>query len=168
MTDTSTIDALLRRHAAAAPATTAVIDPENRLSYAELDQTSRELATRLITAGIRKGTRVGVLLPNAVTWVQLACAITRIGAVLVPLSTLLRGGELSAQLRTAAVQHVITTTEFRGRRYPEGSMPWTAPGSPPCNASGPIATFWRSTPAVCPTVSSPRSPPRCAPPTPWR
>ncbi|CAJ1579536.1 class I adenylate-forming enzyme family protein [[Mycobacterium] wendilense] len=119
MTDTSTIDALLRRHAAAAPATTAVIDPENRLSYAELDQTSRELATRLITAGIRKGTRVGVLLPNAVTWVQLACAITRIGAVLVPLSTLLRGGELSAQLRTAAVQHVITTTEFRGRRYPE-------------------------------------------------
>jgi len=43
----------------------------------------------------------------------------RIGAVLVPLSTLLSGRELSAQLRTASVQHLITVEEFRGNCYLE-------------------------------------------------
>lgn len=112
-----TIDAVLRRHSAAIPDQTAVVDPETRLSYRDLEATSARLAARLVAAGIRKGTRVGVLLPNSATWVQLACALTRIGAVLVPLSTLLRGGELTAQLRVAAVQHVITAAEFRGRRF---------------------------------------------------
>jgi acyl-CoA synthetase (AMP-forming)/AMP-acid ligase II len=37
--------------------------------------------------------------------------------VLVPLSTLLTGGELVAQLRAASVQWLVGVEEFRGRRY---------------------------------------------------
>jgi acyl-CoA synthetase (AMP-forming)/AMP-acid ligase II len=44
-------------------------------------------------------------------------AVMRIGAVLVPLSTLLRPPELIAQLRTASVTHVILVPEFRQRSY---------------------------------------------------
>lgn len=112
-----TMDSVLRHWSAAAPEKAAVVDPEARLSYRDLDLSSARLAAGLITAGVSKGTRVGLLLPNGVAWIQLACALTRIGAVLVPLSTLLRPRELAAQLRTAAVQHLITTVEFRGRRY---------------------------------------------------
>ena len=68
-----------------------VIDPACRLSYHELDVTTRDLAAVFIEAGVGKGTRVGLVMPNGVRWVQIAIALTRIGAVLVPLSTLLAG-----------------------------------------------------------------------------
>ncbi len=94
-----------------------VIDPDDRLSYRELDQSTRALAARLIAAGITKGTRVGLVMPNGTRWVQIALAVTRIGAILVPLSTLLRPPELVAQLQTASVQYLIAVEEFRGHRY---------------------------------------------------
>ena len=56
-------------------------------------------------------------MPNSARWVQVAIALTRIGAVLVPLSTLLAAGELVAQLRAAAVQFLVSVEEFRGHRY---------------------------------------------------
>ena len=59
----------------------------------------------------------GLVMPNSVRWVQIAIALTRIGAVLVPLSTLLQAGELVAQLRTASVQFLVSVEEFRGHRY---------------------------------------------------
>ena len=94
-----------------------VIDPESRISYAELDGTTRALAAAFIEAGVGKGTRVGLIMPNRVQWVQIAVALTRIGAVLVPLSTLLQPPELVAQLRAASVQVLIAVEEFRGHRY---------------------------------------------------
>lgn len=112
-----TVDGLLREHARAFPTKDAVVDPGERLSYDELDAQTRELAAGFIDAGINKGTRVGLIMPNGVAWVRIALALTRIGAVVVPLSTLLTPPELLAALRTASVQHLITVDEFRGRRY---------------------------------------------------
>src|SRR5690625_4800417 len=117
MADPMTIDALLRARAAAAAHKPAVIDPTTRLSYRDLDASSRELSAVLVQAGVGKGTRVGLIMPNGVDWVRIATAVTRIGAVLVPLSTLLTGPELVAQLRSAAVQFLISVEEFRGHRY---------------------------------------------------
>ena len=94
-----------------------VIDQKSQLRYNELDATTKELAAALIEAGIVKGTRVGLIMPNGVRWVQIAIAVTRIGAVLVPLSTLLQPRELAAQLQTASVQFLISVEEFRGHRY---------------------------------------------------
>jgi acyl-CoA synthetase (AMP-forming)/AMP-acid ligase II len=112
-----TVDSLVRLRASRQPDKTTVIDPDGRLSYLELDSTTHDLAAALIDAGIGKGTRVGLMMPNCVRWVQIAIALTRIGAVLVPLSTLLRARELVAQLRTASVQVLISVEEFRGHRY---------------------------------------------------
>ncbi|ARR77096.1 hypothetical protein MOTT12_01432 [Mycobacterium intracellulare subsp. yongonense] len=107
-----------------------VIDPTSRLSYRELDSTTRELAAVFVEAGVGKGSRVGLIMPNGTRWVQIAVALTRIGAVLVPLSTLLQAGELVAQLRVAAVQFLVSVEEFRGHRYlddlkavPESEIP---------------------------------------------
>ncbi|MDR3661492.1 MAG: class I adenylate-forming enzyme family protein [Mycobacterium sp.] len=114
---TDTIDGLLRLRATVDPDKVAVVDPEQRITYRELDSSTRALAAVLVQAGIGKGTRVGLIMPNGVRWVQLALAVTRIGGVLVPLSTLLAPGELAAQLRVAAVQVLISVYEFRGHRY---------------------------------------------------
>ena len=113
----STIDDLVRSRAAQHGAKPMVIDPASRVGYHELDATTRELAAALVDAGVGKGTRVGLIMPNSARWVQVAVAVTRIGAVLVPLSTLLRAGELAAQLRTASVQFLVSVAEFRGHRY---------------------------------------------------
>ncbi|GFG95010.1 class I adenylate-forming enzyme family protein [Mycobacterium timonense] len=113
----STIDQLVRLRAQHDADTPMVIDPTARISYRELDTTTRDLAAAFVEAGVGKGSRVGLIMPNGTRWVQIAIALTRIGAVLVPLSTLLQPGELVAQLRVAAVQFLVSVEEFRGHRY---------------------------------------------------
>src|SRR5262249_7004798 len=112
-----TIDELVRLRAAHDGDKPMVIDPASRVSYRELDTTTADLAARFVEAGVSTGTRVGLIMPNSTRWVQVAIALTRIGAVLVPLSTLLQAGELVAQLRVAAVQFLVSVEEFRGHRY---------------------------------------------------
>jgi acyl-CoA synthetase (AMP-forming)/AMP-acid ligase II len=114
-----TIDELVRLQSGHQDAKPMVIDPDRRLSYRDLDGATRDLAASFIDAGVVKGTRVGLVMPNGVRWVQIAIALTRIGAVLVPLSTLLPARELVAQLRTASVQVLISVEEFRGHHYLE-------------------------------------------------
>ncbi len=105
-----------------------VIDPDSRISYAELDETTRALAAAFVDAGVGKGTRVGLIMPNRVRWVQIAVALTRIGAVLVPLSTLLQPPELVAQLRAASVQFLVAS---RSSAAIATSTTWPALPTPP-------------------------------------
>ena len=57
-------------------------------------------------------------MPNGVRWVQIAIALTRIGAVLVPLSTLLqRRANSSRSCGSPSVQYLVAVEEFRGHRY---------------------------------------------------
>ena len=121
--DPSTIDQLVRLRAAQHASKPMVIDPVTLINYAELDATTRELAAAFIDAGVTKGTRVGLIMPNSVRWVQIAVALTRIGAVLVPLSTLLQTPELVTQLRVASVQFLVTVEEFRGHHYLDDVRP---------------------------------------------
>lgn len=112
-----TIDRLVRSRAAQHGAKPMVIDPASRISYRELESTTSDLAAAFVEAGVGKGTRIGLIMPNSARWVQVAVALTRIGAVLVPLSTLLQAGELAAQLRAASVQFLLSVEEFRGHHY---------------------------------------------------
>lgn len=95
----------------------ALVDDDDAITWSALDDASRVLASALVRAGVSKGDRVGVLLPNGIAWATVAFAATRIGAVLVPLSTLLRPPELLAQLHIAAVSHLVVARTFRGRAY---------------------------------------------------
>jgi acyl-CoA synthetase (AMP-forming)/AMP-acid ligase II len=113
----NTIDRLIRLRATEHSDKPMVIDTATRISYAELDATTHDMAAAFVAAGVTKGTRVGLIMPNGVRWVQTAVALTRIGAVLVPLSTLLAPRELVAQLRVASVEILLAVEEFRGHRY---------------------------------------------------
>ena len=103
---------LLRRNRGDKPV---LVTEDRSLTHAELDDDSRALAARL--AGVGKGTRVGLLCPNGIEWAVIAAAVWRRGAVLVPLSTMLRPPELEAQLRAAEVTHLVCARSFRGRAY---------------------------------------------------
>ena len=112
-----TIPALLTQRAAADPQLEAIVDDNTRVTYAELDRRSADRATWLVASGVNKGHRVALSMPNSIEWAVNACAIMRIGAVLVPLSTLLRTPERCAQLEVAGVRHLIAASSFRGRDY---------------------------------------------------
>ena len=102
-----TVPALVRRWSAEIPDTEFVVTEEARITFRELDARTWALAGGFVSRGIAKGTRVGLLMPNGVDWAVAAISLMRMGAVLVPLSTLLRPPELEAQLRVAAVDHLV-------------------------------------------------------------
>jgi len=115
--EAETIPSLLARRGAQDGDLRALVTLDEAVTYAEIDDMSAALATRLVADGVVKGDRVGLLAPNGIEWAAIGLAVMRIGAVLVPFSTLLRPPELLAQLTTAHVSHFVTATEFRGRRY---------------------------------------------------
>jgi acyl-CoA synthetase (AMP-forming)/AMP-acid ligase II len=115
--EAKTIPALLARRATRDRDLQALVTLDEAVTYAEIDDMSAALAARLVADGVVKGDRVGLLAPNGIQWAAIGFAVMRIGAVLVPLSTLLRPPELLAQLTTANVSHLVTAAEFRGRRY---------------------------------------------------
>ncbi len=112
-----TVPAFLAHRAASSGETIALVHDETSISYAELDLRSRELAGRLVAAGIGKHARIALLAPNGIDWAVIAYAALRVGAVLVPLSTLLRPPELVAQLRQASISHLVAIPGYRGRDY---------------------------------------------------
>jgi len=115
--DLWTIPQLMARRRAHDPQRQALVSDDSAITYAELDDASRALAARLVRDGVAKGDRVGLLMENGVDWATVALAVMRIGAVLVPLSTLLRPPELQAQLAVASVSTLVTVRSYRGRAY---------------------------------------------------
>src|SRR6188508_1875612 len=65
----------------------AIVGEGRRLTYRTLDAEARRWAARLVALGVGKGGRVGLLLGNGPTWLSVFAAVTRLGAVAVPLST---------------------------------------------------------------------------------
>ena len=64
-----------------------IVAGEERLSFADLDLWSEQLAHALASRGIRKGDRVGIAMRNCPSWVVSYMAIAKAGAV----ATLLNG-----------------------------------------------------------------------------
>jgi acyl-CoA synthetase (AMP-forming)/AMP-acid ligase II len=128
-----TVPELLRRNSARYAAKPVIVTDDDRLTHAELDDRSSALARRLVAAGVGKSSRIGLMAPNGIGWAVTAAAVMRVGAVLVPLSTLLRPPELLANLETASVTHLIAVRHYRGRAYLdeiEGIAPGAASAGP--------------------------------------
>jgi acyl-CoA synthetase (AMP-forming)/AMP-acid ligase II len=72
---------------------------ETSWTFAELERGVVSMALRLVTVGVGEGSRVAVLAANRAEYVTLVHALTRLGAILVPLNTRLTRQELCWQLR---------------------------------------------------------------------
>lgn len=86
-----------------------------RITYAEADIRSADMAARLLAAGVTKGVRVGILAPNGPDFATAFLAITRIGAVAVPINTFFQPAELHWVLRDADVHTLLSVEELLGK-----------------------------------------------------
>ena len=86
----------------------------DRVTYADADARSAELARTLLALGVVKGTRVGILAANGPNFVVAFLAATRIGAVAVPINTFFQAPEVGWVLRHADIHTVITVPSILG------------------------------------------------------
>ncbi|WP_083267107.1 class I adenylate-forming enzyme family protein [Mycolicibacterium porcinum] len=102
-----TVPALLRRSVAEFGESGYLVTPTDRLTYLDAEQRSAESARWLLHHGVGKGSRVGLFFPNGAEWVTWWLAVSRIGAVAVPLSTLYTPAEIAKVLRLADIGLLI-------------------------------------------------------------
>ena len=95
----------------------AIVLGDRRLTYAQAEAESAQLARGLLAAGVGKGSRVGLLLPNGPDWLLSWLAVARIGALLVPINTFYKSRELYWILRHADVAVLLTCSRFLSNDY---------------------------------------------------
>jgi fatty-acyl-CoA synthase len=88
-----------------------------RWTWARLAAETQVAARRFAGLGVRKGTRVGLLCPNRPEWLALAFGALRIGAELVPFSTLWKRDEIAYGLTHAAIEVLVTRPTFLKHDY---------------------------------------------------
>ena len=90
----STIPALIKLQADNLSSKAALISDHETLSFTDLDKLSTNIATHLIHIGFLLGDRAAVWAPNMNEWVLAAVAIHKVGGVLVPINTRMKGKRL--------------------------------------------------------------------------
>jgi long-chain acyl-CoA synthetase len=106
------IGSLPARHARYRPDHTAIVFKEHRLSFREFNRRVNRLANAFLDLGVSKGDKIATILPNCLELLETYWAVAKIGAVVVPLSTLTRGKGLVNLLRDSDVTTVVTNRDF--------------------------------------------------------
>ena len=94
-----------------------VIEEDRVATFEELDSASADLAKALLLSGVGKGSRVAFLFPNGIDFVVAFFAITRIGAIAIPVNTFSKVPELIWQLNHCDAQMLITVDKFLHHDY---------------------------------------------------
>ena len=97
----------LRRAVAVAPDVEAIVGPDGRLSFADLDREVALLRAALVASGVQRGEHVGLCLGNGVRWLTVFLALGSAGAVTVPVNTRFRTEELRYCLRQSRVRRLF-------------------------------------------------------------
>ncbi|MFJ2417980.1 type I polyketide synthase [Streptomyces brevispora] len=105
---------LLREHARRLGSKVAFQDSVSRVTYEELDVRTGRLAGHLAGLGLRHGERAAVLLGNRVEAVESVLAVTRAGAVGVPMDSRSTRTELAHMLDDSGARVVVTDRSHLG------------------------------------------------------
>lgn len=90
---------------------TALVFKEQRWTYRQFEEEVQRVAAALAQAGVRPGDRVALWLPNCPELQFLLFAITRIGAVAVPLNTRYKSMDLHYALQQSESVLVVSATQ---------------------------------------------------------
>jgi len=115
--DPLTVAEVLRRQAHARSEHPLLVCDDERISYAEAESRSAQLARGLIALGAGKGTHVGLLYPNGTEFVVGMLAAARVGAVVIPFSTFVTAREMREQLVDSDTQILLSAASFRSHNY---------------------------------------------------
>lgn len=103
-----TIDALLSKSADEFPENTAIVFYGKKIGYKELNIQANKLANALITHGVKRGDRVGLMLPNIPQAVIGYYGILKAGAIVVEISPLYVEKELKHLIYDSGAKVIIT------------------------------------------------------------
>ena len=106
------IGSLFSRHATYRPDHLAVVFKNQRLTHLEFNRSINRTANALLQIGICKGDKVATILPNCLELMETYWACAKIGAVVVPLSTLLLESAMSSLLQDSDTVAVVTNSAF--------------------------------------------------------
>src|SRR6202166_1377713 len=116
-TNAATVAQVLGEHVRARGDHPLLVCDARRISYGQAEHRSAELARGLIALGAGKGTHVGLLYPNGVSFLVGMLAAARIGAVVVPFSTFATEREMREQLVDRDVAILLAASSYRSHDY---------------------------------------------------
>jgi acetyl-CoA synthetase len=82
---------------------------ETRISFAEMTVRSNRVANFLRDAGVRRGDRLLVMLPNQAALWEVMLASIKLGAVMIPATLLLTPDDLADRVERGAIRHVVAS-----------------------------------------------------------
>ncbi|MBV8535322.1 MAG: AMP-binding protein [Alphaproteobacteria bacterium] len=88
---------------------------ETKLSFAQLSAQSSRLANHLRKLGVKRGDRILLMLGNVPQLWEVMLAAIKLGAVVIPATTLLTRDDLADRIARGAVRHVVTTAADAGK-----------------------------------------------------
>ena len=97
----------------------AIVENGKSISYAQLQQLSRQAARALMTLGVQAGDRVALWAPNVSEWIVAACGVHAAGGVLVPLNTRMKGAEAADILDRSSAKVLVSVGDFLNNYYPD-------------------------------------------------
>lgn len=109
---TANLARMLRLNAVRFAEADALVFEGRRWTYAELNDAVNELAAGLRAQGVGRGSRIAIVANNVPEFLILSLAMTRLGAVFVPLNYRLTAPELAHLLGHARVEAVATVPEY--------------------------------------------------------
>ncbi|MBR5024656.1 MAG: acyl--CoA ligase, partial [Victivallales bacterium] len=87
----------------------------SEMTWAEFDQKANRFANFLLTRGMPKGAKVGILLMNCLEWLPIYFGVLKSGCMAVPLNFRYTSDEIKYCLDLADVEMLVFGPEFIGR-----------------------------------------------------
>jgi acetyl-CoA synthetase len=106
---------LARGDGAGRPALTIVGDGAASLTFAALSERSSRLANALRALGVKRGDRVLLMLGNVAPLWETMLAAMKLGAVVIPATTLLSGEELTDRIVRGRTRFILAAAEHAGK-----------------------------------------------------
>jgi cyclohexanecarboxylate-CoA ligase len=110
----SSFGQVIASQAADRPDQVFIFDSTTSLTYSQFHEASIRLAAGLKRLGVQRGERVAVQLPNWTEFAVISAAVSRLGAIVVPIMPIYRDDEVGYVLGHSGAVAAITCGEFRG------------------------------------------------------
>jgi long-chain acyl-CoA synthetase len=97
------------------PRASAMLFKGARVSYGDLERLSDAAAAALASLGVKRGDRVGLLLPNCPQFLIAQFGVWKLGAIVAPLNPIYSERELEVPLREHGIETVVVLTRYYER-----------------------------------------------------
>lgn len=118
---TFTVYDLLAKNLSTHAQQTALVAGETEISYAELDQQVKTIATWLHEHGVQRGDRVGIHLPKSIEEVVATFAIARLGAVFVNVNYQWTLHQLQYIIQDCSIR-VLLTDQYKAHKLKDSNL----------------------------------------------